>query len=408
MTTSGNAGPPPLDWRLALLAMCAAHGAATVLLRLVSVLGPELIVHYGWTPELVGAVATAANIGSVGFVLVGGGVLRALGSTRAIAAGLLCGMAGLMLLALPVSWVVLAAGLMLGLAHAPAHPAGNDLLERYAPAGRRSLVFSIKQSAPPLGGMLAGLVLPGIAIAFGLWAALLVAGLAVLLALVTLGPLHRRHGTPMVASAWRGAFSLRSLSGPVRVVMMDPDLRPLALVGLVLSLVHSVWLVYLPTYLSLEIGLPVALAGLVFAVLQAGAFGGRILLGWSADRLVPPRTILFIALGGTSLTTSILPFVAAPGAVMPLVLLAAVTGIVASGWNGVQVAEVVRLAGRDRLLDAVSGLMVVTGTGVVVGPMLFAPLRGLTGDWDLAFHLLALLPLLVFAVLATARLRKAP
>jgi MFS family permease len=397
--------PPPLDWRLALLAMCAAHGAATVLLRVVSVLGPELVVHHGWTPELVGAVATAANIGSVGFVLVGSGVLRALGSTRAIGAGLICGIGGLLLLSLPVSLAVLLAGLMLGLAHAPAHPAGNDLLDRYAPVSRRSLVFSIKQSAPPLGGMLAGLVLPSVAIAFGLWAALAVAGAVVVLAVIALLPLHRRHGTRLVAASWKGAFALRSLAGPLRVVLGDPQLRRIALVGLVLSLVHSVWLVYLPIYLSLEIGLPVTIAGILFAVLQAGAFAGRILLGWSADRLVAPRVILMAALGGTALTTTLLPIVAGTAATLPLALLVGITGIVAAGWNGVQVAEVVRLAGRERLLDAVSGLMVVTGTGVVIGPMLFPPLLAIAGNWGLAFHLLAGFPVVALLVIAIARLR---
>lgn len=388
---SGEASP---DWRLVLLVVCIAHCAATILMRLVPVLGPELIVSHGWTPELVGHVATIANIGSVGFVLIGAGVFRALGAARGILLGLVSGFAGLLVMAVPLAAMPLVAGILLGFAHAPSHPVGNDLLQNHAPAGHRSLIFSIKLSAPALGGVLAGLTLPAIAVVFGLHVALVAAAVPLLLTLLALMPLYSSLRA-MDAKTLRsgGMFSARNLSGPMYTVLADPRLRHLTVTGFFLSLVHSAWLVYLPSYLSVEIGIAPVISGYIFALLQAGSFFGRLVLGWGADRVLSPNSILLCALVGTGITTCLLPAMAPFADAWLLGALALVTGVVAAGWSGVQVAEVMRLAKPERLIDAASGLMVATGLGVIIGPSIFPLLIRWTGSWEGAFTSLVAFPL---------------
>src|SRR5690606_2942922 len=151
-----------------------------------------------------------------------------------------------------------------------------------------------------------------------------------------------------------GMFNMRNVTGPMRTVMLDPTLRSLAMTGFILSLVHSAWLVYLPTYLSVEIGIPPIVSGYIFAVLQTGAFLGRLMLGWGADKILTPRSVLVWALIGTAVTTCILPAIAPYSNGLVLGILALITGIAAAGWSGVQVAEVMRLAKPDSLIDAAS------------------------------------------------------
>ncbi|WP_199925355.1 MFS transporter [Neorhizobium sp. SOG26] len=404
--THPNTGEAPPDWRLVLLIVCIAHCAATALMRLVPVLGPELIVDHGWTPELVGHVSTIANIGSVGFVMVGAGVFRALGAARGILLGLGSGVIGLLVMAMPLTGLPFLAGILLGFSHAPSHPVGNDLLYAHAPAAHRSLIFSIKQSAPALGGVMAGLTLPAIAAMFGFYWALAAAAVPLVCGFLALIPLYRRLRVMDRKSAGPGRmFNWRNLSGPVHTVLVDKRLRHLSVTGFFLALVHSAWLVYLPSYLSIEIGITPVISGYIFALLQAGSFFGRILLGWGADRLLSPRAVLIWALIGTGATTCLLPVIAPNGDPWLLGGLALLTGVVAAGWSGVQIAEVMRLAAPERLIDAASGVMVTTGLGVIIGPALFPPLIALTGSWEGAFAALLVFPLVALPALIISRSR---
>jgi len=393
-----------LDWRRVLLIVCVAHCAATIQLRLVPVLGPELILNYGWTPDMVGQVATIANVGSVGFVLIGAGVFRALGAARGILLGIASGLAGLLLVPLPGASVPFLAGILLGFCHAPSHPIGNDLLQNHAPVGHRALIFSVKQSAPALGGVLAGLVLPVVASRYGLNAALVAAAVPLLVGLLILLPLYSGLRKIDAVRPSNGAmFNLRNLSGPTYTVLSDPQLRRLTLTGFTLALVSTAWLVYLPTYLSVEIGLSPVVAGYIFALFQVGAFFGRLALGWVADKVLSPLLVLIGALLGTAAVTCLLPAVAPSAHAWWIALLSVALGVFASGWSGVQVAEVMRLARPERLIDAGSGVMVTTGLGVIVGPLLFPLLISWTGSWEGAFTVLVVFPLVSLVALTVGR-----
>lgn len=393
MQASREPSQQSADWRLVLLVVFVAHCAASVLIRLVPVLAPELILHHGWSAERVGLVASIANIGSVGFVMVGAGLFSAIGSARGVLLGVVSGLVGLAALAVPTMGFALLAGLLLGFAHAPSHPVGNDLLQSHAPKGFRSLIFSVKLSAPSLGGVLAGMLLPSVALQFGLQAALCVAAIPLLTTLLVLIPLYRRLPPPDPdAPKGLAMFNLRSLSGPLVTVLSDARIRPIVFAGFFLSLVHSAWLVYLPSYLSIELSLLPVVAGGIYAVMQTGSFIGRIVIGWCADRFVSPRTVLIGAMIGTATTTCLLPLVASTENPLYIGTLALVTGIVASGWNGVQVAETMRLAGPNRMINVASGAMVMTGSGVILGPMVLSVLVEVLGSWNNAYIALMVLP----------------
>ncbi len=390
---TGLARRPEVDWRAALAAIVGAHAGVTLLLRLPSVLAPVLIMDHGWTATLVGAVTGLATGLSVLLMMSGAGVVRALGSKRALQAGLLSGIVALALLALQSPLLAIMAAIFIGMAHAPMHPAGNDLLERYAAPGRRSIVFSVKQSGPSFGGIVAGLMLPMLAAAGGTELALGGAAALLLSALILCSVLVRdENGVHRSSSGWREAFSRRSIVGPLRTVVADAALRRMALLGATLSLVSSVWMAYLPIYLSLHVGMDVALAGVGFALFQAGAFSGRILLGWVADRFLPPRAIISLAMLGSAVLTAALPLLATLGFSTALLALALPAGIFTAGWSGVQLAEAVRVAGRERLVDAISGLMVITGLGVVGGPFAFLLIVAGAGNWSGGFVILSVLP----------------
>src|SRR5215204_2541778 len=73
---------------------------------------------------------------------------------RALQIGLGLGGVGVALLALPFFAAPILASFLIGLGYGPSTPAGSDVLQRYAPARHRNLIFSIKQAGVPVGGVL--------------------------------------------------------------------------------------------------------------------------------------------------------------------------------------------------------------------------------------------------------------
>jgi MFS family permease len=118
------------------------------------------------------------------------------------------------------------------------------------------------------------------------------------------------------------------------------------------------------------------------------------LIGWGADKVLSANTVLVCALIGTAVTTCVLPAIAPFDVPWVIAGLTLVTGMTAAGWSGVQVAEVMRLAKPDSLIDAGSGVMVTTGLGVIIGPLIFPLLIGWTGSWEGAFAALVVFPVL--------------
>src|SRR5690606_19076975 len=64
--------------------------------------------------------------------------------------------AGLLIFTVGSAWILLPAAIVLGLAYGPATPASSQILARLTPARLLNVVFSIKQTGVPLGGIIAG------------------------------------------------------------------------------------------------------------------------------------------------------------------------------------------------------------------------------------------------------------
>src|SRR5262249_56944985 len=83
----------------------------------------------------------------------------AIGVSRA---GLALCLAGLALAASAWPPLVMLGGFVVGLGYGPTTPASSVILVRAAPPGMFALVFSVKQTGVPAGGVLAGALAPGL------------------------------------------------------------------------------------------------------------------------------------------------------------------------------------------------------------------------------------------------------
>jgi MFS family permease len=399
-----RAGAAPVVWWVwPLVATLIMQTTAAFLSRLVPTLAPALMDEFGWSEPTIGYVASLGTVGSILFLFAGAPLIRRAGPIRALEIGIGVGIIGLAALAMPFGVAVLFGSLLIGFGYGPSTPAGAEVLQRHAPARHRNVVFSIKQAGVPIGGVLAGLALPGIAEWGGWRAALVFAALISAATIALVEPLRERIDTERdrgLRLRLRLFLSVENLRRPLASLKGEPDLQRMAFVGACFAIGQGTWMTFLVTYLVARLGLTLPQAGFVFAVMQMTGIVGRLVLGWVSDRIgsgVLTLRVVAVASAATSVSLALTTPAWSLGA---LAVLAAIGGVTVSSWNGVQIAEVAGRSPPGHIADASAGATILIFLGYVIGPSAFALLVAATGRFDLAFHAVALVTAAALAALA--------
>ena len=316
----------------------------------------------------------------------GGGLARRLGATRVHQCGLWLCAGGCALSALGTLATIAFGAWVIGLGYGATNPAASQLLARAPTSRNMNLIFSLKQSSVPLGGILAGALVPPLALAFG-WQAALLAAAALMIALsLALAPLRERWDADRDPQEALLASPLAALA----IVWRHAVLRWMALASFAYSAVQLCLTGFLVTYLVAELKLSLVAAGTLLSLTNAAGAVGRLVWGWAADRLRSGSAALVVngalAIAGGLAT-------AAAASDWPLALIgaaAALFGFSAMGWNGVFMAVVARQSPAHEIARATGGALAVTYAGVLVGPSLFAALHEHTGlSFGASYALLA-------------------
>lgn len=333
----------------------------------------------------VGLQISLVYCGAMVSSLVGGALTRRTGACRASQIALVFLGGGAVLAAVPTVLTFAAASLLIGLGYGLTNPAASHLLARFAVPARRGLVFSIKQTGVPLGGVLAGALAPTLAVVVG-WQMALVS--LVLVAAVAGLMLQLRR------VAWdhdrdRGAPWLGSPLCDIRLVWANRALRYLSLAGLCFAAVQLSVAAFTVTLLVEDLRVSLVHAGFVMAAVQTAGVVGRVAWGWVADTLRSGVMALVLA---TLLTiaAAVLTSLIKPGWPLPLTAsIFCVLGFSALGWNGVYLARVAHLAAPDSVASASGGSLFFTFSGVLLGPPAFAGLHLILESYTRGFAALA-------------------
>ena len=372
----------------ALLATLTTQAVLTLAILVVPVVAPAAAADVGVHPRHVGLYASLTFIGAMVVSLVSGGLILRLGAIRVCQICLAIGAVGVAAAAGSTWWLLAASALTVGVALGPTTPASSHLLARLTPAQLRSLVFSIKQTSVPLGGAIAGVLVPFLVLEAG-WrgAALAVAGIC-LAWLVVVAPARKLFDADLSPGepVFRGG-----IVEPLRFVLAHPRLRELALVSLTYSGMQQCVSVFLVTYLVIDLAYPLVTAGLALSVAQLAGVAGRVAWGGLADYAGDARAVL----GGTGLATAagamLLSGLTGDWPLAAVLVLCGVLGATAIGWNGVYLAEVARLVPFDQVGRATGGALSVTFFGVVALPPLFGAVAALAGSYGAGFAAMAVL-----------------
>jgi MFS family permease len=390
-------------WLAALGATVLLQGVTSFLAQSLAVVAPLWSAELDLPPESVGPAMGLIACGTALYLAWGGPVLSRLGPLRTLQAGVLLAALASLGATSGSTVLILALALVLGLGNGPGVPAGSAILARLGPARHQGLIFSVNRTAVPLGGALAGLLLPGIALALGWRAALALGTTAALAAVIAVQPLRaaldldRAGGRPTDPARlpWRS-----DLASSLAALRLHPLLWPLVGLAFSFAMVQSCLFAFTVTYLVEAWGWSLAETGVAFAALQVGSAAGRLALGWVADRTGTPRLNLLVqALAAAALTTlfALLPAGTPPIAVA---LVAAATGVAAAGWNGVALAEAARLAPPGRVSEVASGAALVAFLGGFAAPVAFAAAVSAWNSWTAPMVALAAQIALAAAALA--------
>ena len=332
-----------------------------------SVLAPQL----GMSVVQLAALNTVLlSVGTLG-ALAAGRLLDRLGGWNVAALCAACVAAGMLCLMLGGPFAPWIAALLFGLAFGPETPASASVLARVTPAARRPWVFSVRQTGNQIGAMTGSLLLPLLIVVNARLPYVVVAVLAVAMFgwCCLLSRDHRFART----DADRGAAT-RSTGVALRSVLNSRPLLALAFAALCYTAVQMCLNTFLMSLAVRDWRLDVTAASAWVAWLQAAGLAGRLFWGWLAQRTASASHLLgwlglLIAASGTAVMTW--P-AARSGA--GLGLLVALLGFSASGWNGVLVAEVTRIAG-PRDAGALTGAVLMFGyAGLALSPLAFAGL----------------------------------
>ena len=405
MSTPAAPTPPSAWWSLTVTT--AIQAMVSMALLTLPAMAPAVARALAVPSTLVGAYVALCYFAAMLSSLVGGTLVRRLGAIRVSQLGLgLCAV-GLALCALPWLPAVALGALCIGAGYGPITPASSHLLALTTPAHRMSLVFSIKQTGVPAGGMLAGALVPGLSLWLGWQGTLLaVAGVCALCAALA-QPLRaaldadRQPAQPL---------ALQALFKPIGMVLGQPSLRALAACSFLFSAVQVSTTAYMVTYLNGSLGMTLLAAGAALSVSQLAGVVGRIAWGAVADRGLGPRNTLML-LATLMMVGSVLTALLQPQ--WPTLLIWAIVALLgasAIGWNGVYLATVARQAPPGQAGVATGGTLLFTFMGVVCGSPAFGALAGASGSYRIAFAALALPAALALGLLVwrAAQARREP
>jgi MFS family permease len=379
------------------VAMTFAVQALTAMaLSVPAVLAPVAAGDFGVEPTAVGRWVGFSYMVAMFAGLAGGTLVVWHGPVRVLQVAVLGVAVGLAVGAGANMAFLLACGLLAGAAHGLVNPASSTILLLAAPARMRSMIFSIKQTGVPAGGVIAGTLVPLLLLWTSWQNAVLVLALASSVLLAVLFPFRRLYDR----DRRRQPLQIRRFAAPVAEVWANRRIRELAVVSGVYSAVQMSFTTYLVSFLKIELAYSLVAAGLIFSAAQIAGVLGRVIWGAVADRVLDPRRVLAILGMTMALCGAAASSFSAPWPLWAVLGICLLYGATAVGWNGVFLAEVARLAPDGRVAIVTGGTQFFTFAGVFIGPPVFGAVAAAAGSYAAGFGLIAALPFV--AVLALA------
>ena len=364
-----------------LVATLAMQTLATMAAYSMPAAAPEIGRGLGVEPALVGVfISFVYGVGMIS-ALFSPSAIRRFGAART-GQFVMLATVGMLFAAASGSLVIVAASaVILGVGYGATAPVATHLIVPRTRPGQLNLILSIRQIGVPLGGTLAGLLVPSMVLAFGWQSTLLVQVIPALVLLVLLQvPRARWDGdrAPSVRLRLRGALV------PLGLLRTDRAVRNLTFATFLYAGIQLCFIAFMVVHLTSGGVADLVRAGQALAVFQVSGVVSRPIWGVIADRWTGARVLL--VLHGAIMAGACV----AAGQFSPdwsfaaVLLVCVVAGTTASGYTGIAYGEFARIGGERRIEATALGSAAMF-LGVMVLPSLFGIAIAAGGGYPLAY-----------------------
>lgn len=373
-----------------MILISSVQALATLSVLSLATLAPVASKSFGLGAHFVGYQVSTIYVSAAGISLISGTLVRRWGAVGVSQCALILCIVGILGLSAGNLAILVLGSLFIGAGYGLTNPAASHLLFRLTPPKHRNLFFSLKQTSVPLGGILAGLMLPPLT-ALGGWrfALLACAGLACAVALIL--NLYRKR---LDFDREPEKALKKNVKYDLKMIYRRKSLLRLSIMAFCYSATQLSLMSFAVSMLVEDLTKTLVIAGTVASLMQGFGAVGRIAWGVVADRLASGLSVL-IGIGCLSIASSLLmtqmdkqwPLTA-------IVFVLCIFGLCSIGWNGVFLAEVARMSKPEEVSSMTGIALFFTFSGVVVGPTLFSLAYNILGSYTSTFGVIAVFPAL--------------
>jgi len=387
----------------AVFAMLLQQALSTMSGLTIPVLAPPIAAETGLSPSLVGLYTAFLYGGSMISSLAGGGFLLRFGALRVSQACLVVVAIGLLINAPGLTLLFVIGAVITGLGGGPSTPASSQILARYANPAQAPLIFSIKQTGVPVGGVIAGALLPVYVSLFGWRGAIVCAALMALTLALLLQPLRAEFDSDRQPQR---SLKLTDIRATMTAVLSDKRVRDLAMGLFAFTGLQLAFASFFVSFLSLGLGWTLTDAGIAYSVAMGAGIVGRLIWGWVGTKYLPPLLLLAMLGFVMGLAHMAIGLVTPEWQTMAVWGVAFAYGLTGIGYQGVLLAEIARVAPPGMAGVITGGAVFFAYAGMILLPAAFGLILALLDSYRLAFLILGVIPIVVGAKLLHSTLKQ--
>ncbi|KXY06510.1 MFS transporter [Bacillus paranthracis] len=260
--------------------------------------------------------------------------------------------------------------LLIGMFYSVSQPGGSKVILKWFRKENRGLAMGIRQAGIPIGGALAGVLIPFLTVQYNMTYAInSIACICIIGGLL----FFMFYKEPYVQEEARKGHNNISFWMELKVVICKKELYPIYITGICMISLQMVLVGHFMKFLAGEQSITFIVAGTVFSVMFFSGMIGRIALATISDVLYKGnrRIPLFIAV------------CASIGLILLLVMnihtitsgvlygVSALLGFFSIGWFSLFIAEVAELASEESVGITVSVALTLNQIAIIVAPVLF-------------------------------------
>ena len=387
----------------AVFAMLLQQALSTMSGLTIPVLAPPIAAETGLSPSLVGLYTAFLYGGSMISSLAGGGFLLRFGALRVSQACLVVVAIGLLINAPGLTLLFVIGAVITGLGGGPSTPASSQILARYANPAQAPLIFSIKQTGVPVGGVIAGALLPVYVSLFGWRGAIVCAALMALTLALLLQPLRAEFDSDRQPQR---SLKLTDIRATMTAVLSDKRVRDLAMGLFAFTGLQLAFASFFVSFLSLGLGWTLTDAGIAYSVAMGAGIVGRLIWGWVGTKYLPPLLLLAMLGFVMGFAHMAIGLVTPEWQTMAVWGVAFAYGLTGIGYQGVLLAEIARVAPPGMAGVITGGAVFFAYAGMILLPAAFGLILALLDSYRLAFLILGVIPIVVGAKLLHSTLKQ--